>query len=381
MIPILLYAALSLPATQDPLPPPPPKAEEPTITWFEGGLNAALTRAHEQQKIVVIYFTAAVSTGDAALKMNRETFISDQAAAALKDTVCVRVDYDKQRDLADRYRVKDPPVVIWLNSDGSLRDRVNGYQSLSVFLANVARVKADIGTINESRHKIAANGSDLDARFDVYVRLKESGDLKGADDQKAAIQKLDPQGKSRGAHHFKYETITTEIEQFWAQKGALDMKRVADLQAFVEVETDPELLWDGWMRLANTHDYLGGEAAKAGKLDEAAQHRATRRQFLNRAWLSLPQDLDSLHSWGYSFAALYWEQREELNAEDKATLLRVTERMVRTFDLDGLAHDYHAQALFLSGQRKEALEEVRKAMELDPKNSLFATHLKDFGGS
>ena len=379
MIHLLLSAALCLPATQNPLPPAPPKAEELKINWFEA-LTPAAARAHEQQKLVMIYFTAQVSTGDATQRMNRETFISDEAARALKDFVCVKIDYDKQRDIADRYRVKEPPVVIFLNPDGTLRDRVNNYQSQAVFLANVARVKADIGTINESRHKIAADGSDLDARFDVYQRLKDSGDLKGADEQKAAIQKLDPQGKSRGAHHFKYETITTEIEQFWAQTQTLDMKRVGDLQSFVEVETDPELLWDGWMRLANTHLYLGNEAAKAGKLDEAGEHRATRRHFLNQAWRSIPQDVDTLHSWGYSFASEYWDQRAELSDEDKQTLLRVTERMVQVFDLDGIAHDYHALALFLSGKRQEAQDEVRKAMELDPKNSTFPEHLKQLGG-
>jgi tetratricopeptide (TPR) repeat protein len=379
MISFFLFLTLSIPTLQDPLPPPPPKAEEIKLTWYEKGLNAAVTAAHEQQKIVMIYFTSEASNG--CEKMNRETFISDEAAAQLKDFVCVRVDYDKQRDLADRYRVKDPPVVIWLNPDGSPRDRVNNYQTLSVFRANLSRVKADIGTINESRHRIAANGNDLEARFDVYTRLKEVGDLKGADEQKAAITKLDPEGKSRGSHHFKYEAITTEIEQYWDQNQALNMKRVGDLQAFTEVETDPELLWDGWMRLANTHEYLAGEAGKQGKLEEAAQHRATRRKFLNLAWRSIPQDVDTLHSWGYSFAALYWEQREELNAEDKDTLLKITDRMVHTFDLDGLAFDYRAQALFISGQRKEAIEAVHKAMELDPTNSLFATHLKDFGGT
>jgi tetratricopeptide (TPR) repeat protein len=378
MISLLLCVPLCFSAAQDPLPPPPPKVEEPKITWFEGGVNAAAARAHEQQKIVMMYFTSEASIG--CEKMNRETFISDQAAQALKDTVCVRVNYDKQRDIADRYRVKDPPVVIWLNSDGSARDRVNGYQTLPVFLANVSRVRADIGTINESRHKIAANGNDLDARFDVYTRLKEVGDLKGADEQKVAITKLDPQGKSRGSHHFKYEAITTEIEQYWAQTQTLNMKRVGDLQAFVEVETDPELLWDGWMRLANTHEYLAGIAGKDGKLEEAAEHRATRRKFLNLAWRSIPQDNDTLHSWGYSFASLYWDQREELSAEDKDTLLKVTERLVRTFDLDGLAFDYRAQALYLAGQRKEAIEAARKAVELDPANAMFAAHLKEFGG-
>lgn len=381
MIPFLLTLTLSLPAAQTtPLPPPPPaKPAEAKLTWFDRNLNSALAQAAAEKKLVMIYFTGEACTD--CVKMNRESFADERVAAALQDVICVKVDFDKQRDTADRYRVKDPPVVLWLNSDGSLRDRVSKYQKNEVVQANIARTKADLGTINAVRRKIAADGNDLEARFELYTRLSDSGDLKGADEQKAAIQKLDPAGNSRGSHHFRYNAITTAIEQFWAQTRTLDMQRIAELRAFVEVETDPDLLWDGWIRLANTHAYLESQAAAIGQIEAAAEHRATRRHCLSLAYRGLSPQLDAVHEWGYACAGLFWDQKDELNAADKEFLLRLTERLAKTFDLDALAHDHYARALFLSGRKKEAVEEVRRAIELDPGNSLFPAHLKEFGGT
>jgi thioredoxin-related protein len=378
MIPFLLVATLSLSALQNPLPPPPPKIEEYKLTWFDKGLAAALARAAQERKVVMIYFTGQVCSD--CDKLNRETFADERVAELLKDTISVKVDFDKQRDTADRYQVKGPPVIVWLNADGSARDRVNGYQTKVVFLANAARVNADIGTINESRRKIAADGNDLEARFDVYTRLREVGDFKGADEQKAAIQKLDPEGKSRGSHHFRYDAITSAIEQFWAQTHTLDMQKVGELEAFVEAETDPDLLWDGWMRLANTHAYLEGQSSAQGQIEEAAQHRAARRRCLSLAYRGLSPLPDPVHDWGYSVADLFWTQKDELSQADKEFFLKLTARLAKMFDLDGLAFDHHARALFLMGQNREALDALRKAIELDPSNSLFATHMKEFGG-
>jgi hypothetical protein len=377
MISLLFSIALSLSPLQSQEPPlPPPKPEEAKMVWFDKGLKDAIAKAGAEQKLVMLYFNDQRSGSE---RMNRESFAHEKIAAALKDMVCFKVDYDRQRAIADTYRVKEPPVIVWLNSDGSARERVNDYEPMGVLLANISRVKADIGTINESRRKIAANGNDLDARFDVYTRLKDLGDLKGSDEQRAAIEKLDPEKKSRGAHHFRYEAITSSIEQFWAQTHTLDMAKIAELRAFVEVETDPDILWDGWMRLANTHQFLETQASSSGQIEAAAQHRSDRRQCLSFAYRGLKPDLDGLHEWGYVYADLFWEQRAELSPADKDFYVRLTERLAKTFDLDGLAHDHHARALFVSGQRKQALEEERRAIELDASNSLFATHLKDFG--
>lgn len=379
MIPLLLAAALALTDLRDSPPPAATvAASQQKLAWAETSLTGTLAQAKSQNKLAMAYFYSTVSA--ACDRMNNDTFGSDRVAERLKDVLCVRIDYDKQRDIADRYAVKNPPVVVWFNADGTARERMNGLQTADVFLSNVARIKADIGTINEVRKKIAANGSDLDARFELYRRLKDVGDAHGAEDQKAAIQKLDPDGKSRGSHRFRYEQITKEIESYWDQNRALDMKKVADLQSFVEAETDPEIVWDGWMRLSNTHEYLASQALAQGKADEAAQERSIRRQYLSYAWRGVPEERDVLHEWIFGYGQLLWEQKDELSQADKEFMVTVTARGAQVFDGEALAHDLHARALFISGMRNEAIAEVVKALAIEPGNTLYQERLKDFGG-
>jgi len=383
MIPLLPAALLAVALAPSPAPRTAPSSArvaipQSKVPWSEASLPAALAQAKAQSKLAMAFFYSQVSA--ASDRMSNDTFASDRVADALKDVLCVHVDYDKQRDIADRYAIKNPPVVVWFNSDGSARERVNGYQGADVFLSNFSRIKADIGTINELRRKTAAGGSDLDARYELYKKLKDVGDAHGAEDQKAAIQKLDPEGKSRGAHHFRYEQITKEIESYWDQTKTLDMKKVADLQSFVEAETDPELVWDGWMRLSNTHEYLASQAQAQQKPEEAAQHRNLRRLYLSYAWRGVPEERDVLHDWIFVYGQILWEQKDELSQADKDFFLAVTLRAVQVFDNEALAHDLRARALYVAGNKNEAIAEVVKALAIEPSNALYLDRQKEFGG-
>jgi thiol-disulfide isomerase/thioredoxin len=382
MITLLLALTPAFSALQTQTPPPvpapvPSKIDRGRIAWIDQGLDAALVQAKTQNKLVMVDFRADWCAW--CTKMTKESFSEDKVLAALENVLCVSVDTDKYKDIATRYRIKDLPAILWFNSDGTVRERVNGYQDTKVFLANTARIKADIGTYNDARRKVAVNGKDLDARFELYRRLKEIGDQKGVDEQKAAIQALDPQGNSRGAHHIHYDQITSEIESYWAQNSALPMPKIGELQGFIEVESDPDLLYDGWMRLANTHEYLGNQALSKNEHGEAEQHRITRRQFVAKAYRSIPPDPALVHDWSTLYAGVFWDQRNELSNDDKQFMLTLTGKLVETNDGEAIAHDFYARALFLNGQQAAALEQVTKAIELDPSNALYKDRLKELG--
>ena len=385
MLPLFLALALSAPARQGTdAPPPPSPAPAPApvqapgtgVAWFDKAPTSGLAQARLQERPAVVYFRA--EWNGFCQRMDSGVFATAEAARALEGATAIRVDYDKQREVADRYRVKEVPAVIWFNPDGSVRDRVDGFQTLEVFLANAARVKADLGTFNELRRKIAANADDLDARFDLYQRLDSVGDSKGMAEQRAEIEKRDPEGRSRGSRHFRYLRITSEIEQHWAATQTLDMNKVAALQALVEAETEPWIVWDGWMRLSNTHKYLGDQAKAQGKAEEEKQHRAKRREYLGYAWRGVPER--QVESWGSQYGQLLWEEREELSEQDKEFFVAMTTSLAQTFADQGIMHDLHARALSLVGKQAEALEAARKASSLEPANTLFSSRVKQLGG-
>jgi len=369
------------PAPQPPAaqtPSPPAAAPQGAFPWYAKDLDSAFKDAKAQQKLLFVLFDSASSP--AAMRMANEVFADSRVVDVLKDAICVHVDVDKHRDLAIKYSVQDPPVSAWFNSDGTPRDRINGFKEANVFVSMTSRIHTDLGTINDLKRKIAAKGDDIDTRFELYRRLKEFGDIAASSEQKAAIIKLDPQGNSRASHHFTYERITGEIEQYWAQTGTLHMHKIEELQTFVEMESDVELVWDGWMRLANTHAYLANQAASKGQFTEAKDHRVTRRKFIARSWRGVPQDVDYFRDWCLMNCELFWNERDELTPEDKEFFTTMTSRMIAVYEKDPLAFDYRARAYLLGGQRPQAIDAEEKAIELDPNNPDFKARLKQLRG-
>ncbi|HEV8112277.1 MAG TPA: thioredoxin family protein [Planctomycetota bacterium] len=385
MIHSLLAFALFL-GFQNPTPAPAP-APAPTpapapapagkIAWSAKDLDAVLKDAKAGNKLVMLFFHSASTPR--SVDMSKEAFTDDRVAELLKDVICLQVD-QSLTPIAMRYGVQYAPVVVWVNSDGTVRDRLD-YHDLATFVSEVTRIKLDLGTVNELRRKVAAKGDDVDARFELYRRLKELGDITASSEQKAAIIKLDPQGTSRASHHFNYDRITEEIERYWAQTGTLHMHKVEELKTFIELESDPELLWDGWMRLANTHAYLANQSASKGMFADAKEHRATRRKCIALSLRGVPQqDPEFYHDWCASNSELFWNERDELSPEDKQFLTTLTTRMLEAFDKDPMAHDLRARAFYLAGQRPQAIDEAQKAVELDPKNADYKARLKLFRG-
>jgi thiol-disulfide isomerase/thioredoxin len=359
---------------QDPSPTPDSKpAEVPKLPWFEGGLEKALAEAKASKKLVFADFNASWCTW--CMKMNREVFANEETVAALASVICVSIDYDKQRETAEKYLVgKELPVVIWFNSDGTVRERIEQFQSRPVFLANTARIKADIGTLNDLRRKVEANPADLDQRYELHRRLKAVGDASGAAAQRAAIEKADPQGESRAMHHFKYEGLHAAIDAHWAQTRTLDPKLIEGLRNFMEIENDPEIMWDGWMSLANTYSYWGEQAKSRGEAPEAKRNRGLQRECLARAWRGIPQDDDTLRQHVTGYTSSFWDLRDELSADDKALLLTMNEMVARRLESEALVQHSLAQALFLSGKTEAAQAacehaiEIAKATGQDPQN-------------
>jgi len=373
---------LGLRSTQPALAPAPSvrgqQAPPGKIPWSTKDLEAVLKDAKSEGKFVMLLLGAESSP--ASVQFVKECSEDDRVGEALKDLLCVRVDLDQQAAYAEKYGVKEIPEFVWFNPDGTIREHTRGYHGVDQFLGSVSRVKLDLGTMNELRAKVAAKPDDIDARFELYKRLKDVGDIAGSSEQKAAIIKLDPQGQSRASHHFAYERITSDIEQYWHQTGTLQMQKIGELKTFVEMETDTWIVWDGWMRLANTHAYLANQSATKGQFADAKEHRTTRRKYIALSARGVPQDPEICHYWNVTNGELFWNERDELSPEDKAFMLAMTTKFTDAFEKDALAWDLRGRAYFVNGQRPKAIDALEKAVELDPAREEFKNRLKLFRG-
>jgi hypothetical protein len=349
------------------------------VAWSAKELTAALKDAKADSKLVMVYFRQ--DNDPESDLVSKEVLGNEDVAASLKDVICLKVDVKKQAAIASQYNVTFTPIFAWFNPDGTPRDRFGSFKELRFFQAAINRIKADAGTINELRKKVAADGNDLESRYELYRRLKEFGDIQGSSEQKAAILKIDKDGTSRGAHHFAYDRITSDIERYWQSNAKLPDAKIAELQTFVEMENVPEIIWDGWMRLANTYAYYATQSAATGKFADAAAHRVTRRACLAKAWRGLPGEPDYLKDWCETNGKLFWDERDELTPADKEFMMTMSQRYMDAFPNDAAPCDLRARACFLNGKRVQAIEASEEAVKRDPNNKEFQERLKLFRGS
>ncbi len=164
-----LLALAALTGLQNPTPAPAPAptpAPAPQaagkVVWYAKDFDAALKDAKAQNKLVMAFFSSSASPR--SVQMAKEAFADERVADALKDVICVQIDVEKPGPEASRYAVTYAPNVVWLNSDGGLRERISDYRDANTFLGLATRIKMDLGTINELRRKVAAKGEDMRRR-------------------------------------------------------------------------------------------------------------------------------------------------------------------------------------------------------------------------
>ena len=63
--------------------------------------------------------------------MDQWVYTADTIVTATKNFVCIKIDGDEHKDLTKKYKVSGYPTLIFLNSDGTEKTRVSGYQSVA----------------------------------------------------------------------------------------------------------------------------------------------------------------------------------------------------------------------------------------------------------
>jgi thioredoxin-related protein len=109
-----------------------------------------LAKARASDRIVMMeLFTASCAW---CRVLERETFRAAEVAAALVPVLCVRYDAGSEagRVVAGRYRVRGFPTVVLVDARGDEIDRIIGYLPPDRFLKELARIRADDGTLRRS---------------------------------------------------------------------------------------------------------------------------------------------------------------------------------------------------------------------------------------
>lgn len=135
--------------------------------FTELGYEAALARAKEQQKLLLIDFTA--SWCQPCKRMEAETWPHADVRAWLgQHAIAIQIDVDRESELAGRFGIQAMPTVVALRG-GEEFDRIVGYRDAAGLLAwgkDVLAGRSAADALME-RAKALAESEDVQARYEL----------------------------------------------------------------------------------------------------------------------------------------------------------------------------------------------------------------------
>ncbi len=337
------------------------------LRWFDGSWDELLASAKETDRLVLLDFWA--DWCHFCKRLQKETYSDARVAEEMSDVLCFSVDIDAEKNAALVRRFKangKVPMLVFLEPDAELRDLISGFLPPKDFLVEVQRIKRNEDTLSGLRATIDKHPKDFDARYQLAVKLRHIGDQRGYEREIAAIQRLDPEGRSVPSRQLKLEKL---------RKHAEAGLRPETLYAFLEQETDPNLLFEGWYAVWQLEDYL---AKQAESEPECMQHRQRNFAAARSLWPYVPKKYWS--KIGNNIAWSYWECRKFLAAADMEWALEVVQAVVKEAPDVPHAIDTLACCLWAVGRKDEAIAAVRRCIELEPLNGMWKQRLAELTG-
>ena len=352
---MVALSAMPLVAAQDARDEAAPGA----IEWFEGTYQAALDRAAAEEALVFIdFWTDWCRWCD---RLHAETYSADSVVAELRGVVCITVDAESERGaaLARRFGVRKYPTLLVVNKSGDPEDKLGGFLHAPTLVAELRRVKRGECTISALRKTVAADGADLGARWALARKLKAVGDGAGYDQEVAAIQLADPNGRSAPMRAMALSRLLKATFGTFKRTREFDAR---ELRALLAGEEDGEILYEGWSTLAY--------------YQAVSDRRGAARTSYRLAWPHCP--VTKIGDFGNQVAWLYWESASEITTEEKAWALAVARKAALAAGDDVAVLDTLACCLYMNGLKSEALSAVRRCIELDPDMEEWRERLRAF---
>lgn len=137
--------------------------------------DEAMKRASEAKKVVFVdFFTTWCAP---CKKLDAVTWADEAVQAWLTEaTVPLKIDAEKQRDLAQRYDVGAFPTLIFLQADGTELDRLVGYLEPEEFLEKARSIASGETVVDGLLRRYKASGAtDVDLRMELGRALAQRG--------------------------------------------------------------------------------------------------------------------------------------------------------------------------------------------------------------
>jgi thioredoxin-like negative regulator of GroEL len=361
------------------------------VEWFDGTFDQALAEAAKSKRIVLLDFWT--KTCPYCKQLDRQTLYDNTVVEEARGFVCLPVDAESAdgRPIAERYGVTAWPALVYLESDGSLRDRFAGFRGAQQLVREFHRVHAGLGTFGEVERRAAANPKDAVARLDLVERLRQlhderwsremtaareaiergegfdakspddlfaiarrlraCGDPQGSEQKMAAIRALDPEGISAPLRRLALEQRLAEWNVRLRKDGVFDS---APIRAFLAEERHASVLFEGWSSLYAT-------AVRVAKTDDL---RKQALECAREAWKRCPSDRTA--DFGREIAESLLAFASEFGEEERAFALDVAAKSSEAAprSVDHLVT--LAAWLELAGRKADAIAALERATAIEP---------------
>jgi thioredoxin 1 len=388
--------------------------EHGKLTWFSGSFDDLVREATKTKKVIFIDFWTTWCGW--CKRLDQDTFTNDAVAALMKDVLCYSVDAESTdgAPLARRFGATGYPLLVFLEPDGSVRDRISGYLPPEKFLQEAGRIKRGEGTVSEARARLAKDPNDVFARLDLVLALRKLSDTAGAmseldtakktiasgqgfdpksaedrwklseklaglgeagaaKEQLDAIKILDPDCKSAACRRVRLQEISREITQRYKKTKSVD---TAAMMAFLKTETTPELLFEGWNVVHDWELYQIRDLRQGEHAEELAFHRLAARDAGREAWKYCPSD--KIADWGARFAAFLFESAAELTQEEKDLAVDVATRASEAAPNSPDHLEVLGCCLFAAGKKDDAVRTIQRGLAIDPSRTSLKKRLDEF---
>jgi thiol-disulfide isomerase/thioredoxin len=132
-----LVAASLLSAQVRPQQQNPVNSSDRGLKWF-GSYQAGMTAAQAQKRPVLIKFEAEWC--EWCKKLDSEVFAQPQIIEALENYVCIKIDVEKQRNVALAYKIRSLPRIIIVNIHNEIVGDWLGFREAPAFSKSLEEV-------------------------------------------------------------------------------------------------------------------------------------------------------------------------------------------------------------------------------------------------
>lgn len=192
------------------------------IAWLTD-YDKALQRAKKEGKFVVIDFFATWC-GPCRM-MERTTFVDERVQRRMMKFVPLKIDVDRQREIAAKYGIQGLPTTAVVGSDGKPIASAMGYLDADRFLEVLSRAKSN-GQAQPERGILGEQAPSLGVK--TWFNLPKDRDSVDIGDYNGKVVYLYGfQSWCPGCHKYGFPTLTKLIEHYESNKEV----------AFIAVQT------------------------------------------------------------------------------------------------------------------------------------------------